>query len=162
MRDPNTPRSVSTRRSFMQKLLVAGGAAAAGSAGLARVIPALAGDPVSDFVNAAVGAERIGIAFYGNALGSGSPYSASGDAAVTSLLNSSHRGYFQAAFNQETSHLNTLLSLNADFPFHTFKFPAGTFATKAGMLAMGAALESIFIGAYLGAVNQAASATNAF
>src|SRR5215831_10485889 len=114
MRDLSTPESgrleqilktvdffkpVATRRSFMQKLLLAGGTVAAGTVGLSRVIPALA-DATTDFAAAAVGAERIGIAFYGNAIGSGSPYSAAGDAAVISLLNSSHRGYFRAAFNQ--------------------------------------------------------------
>jgi len=96
-------KPVATRRGFMQKLLLAGGAAAAGAAGLSKVMPALA-DTTTDFAAAAVGAERIGIAFYGNALGSGSPWSALGDPATTTLLNSSHRGYFQAAFNQETSH----------------------------------------------------------
>ena len=92
----------------------------------------------------------------------GSPWSAPGDAATSTLLNSSHRGYFQAAFNQETSHLATLRSLGVDFPAHRFKFPDGTFASKGPMLAMGAALESIFIGAYLGAVKQAASSSNPF
>lgn len=154
-------KPVATRRGFMQKLLLAGGAAAAGAAGLSKVIPALA-DATTDFAAAAVGAERIGIAFYGNALGSGSPWSAPGDPATSALLNSSHRGYFRAAFNQETSHLATLRSLGVDFAAHTFKFPDGTFSSKGSMLAMGAALESIFIGAYLGAVNQAASSGNAF
>jgi hypothetical protein len=148
-----------TRRGFMQKL-VAGGAAAAGATALGR-IPNVFADGATDFVTAAIGAERIGIAFYGNALGSGSPYSAPGDAAPSTLLNSSHRDYFRAAFNQETSHLSTLSSLGLpDFPFHTFRFPAGTFATKGAMLAMGAALESIFIGAYLGAVKQGAALGN--
>lgn len=154
-------KPVATRRGFMQKLLMAGGAAAAGAAGLSKVMPALA-DATGDFVNAAVGAERIGIAFYGNALGIVTPFSAPGDPAANTLLNSSHRGYFQAAHDQESSHLSTLLSLGADFPAHTFQFPPGTFATKTSMLAMGAALESIFIGAYLGAVKQAAATANAF
>jgi len=150
-------KPVATRRGFMQKLALAGGAAAAGAIGLGKVTNVFA-DSATDFVTAAVGAERIGIAFYGNAIGSGSLYSASGDAATNTLLNSSHRGYFQAAFNQETSHLATLRSLGLpDFPFHTFKFPAGTFGSKGSMLAMGAALESIFIGAYLGAVKQGAT-----
>jgi hypothetical protein len=154
-------KPVATRRSFMQKLAMAGGVAAAGTVGLGKLSAVLA-DGATDFVTAAIGAERIGIAFYGNALGSGSPYSAGDDPATTSLLNSSHRGYFRAAFNQETSHLAVLSSLGVpDFPFHTFKFPAGTFATKAGMLAMGASLEAIFIGAYLGAVKQAAGLGNA-
>ena len=153
-------KPVTTRRSFMQKLALASGAAAAGAVGLGKVTGVMA-DSATDFVTAAIGAERIGIAFYGNAIGSGSPYSAAGDPATSTLLNSSHRGYFSAAFNQETSHLKVLSSLGLpDFPFHTFKFPAGTFASKGSMLAMGASLEAIFIGAYLGAVKQGASAGN--
>lgn len=150
-----------SRREFMQKVALAGGAAAAGAMALGKISNVLA-DGATDFVTAAIGAERIGIAFYGNALGSGSPYSAGGDPATNTLLNSSHRGYFQAAFNQETSHLAVLQSLGLpDFPFHTFAFPAGTFASKESMLAMGASLEAIFIGAYLGAVKQGASLGNA-
>jgi len=153
-------KPVATRRSFMQKLMLAGGAAAAGAAGLGKVTNVFA-DSATDFVTAAIGAERIGIAFYGNALGSGSLYSAPGDPATSTLLNSSHRGYFQAAFNQETSHLGVLSSLGLpDFPFHTFQFPGGTFGSKESMLAMGASLEAIFIGAYLGAVKQGASLGN--
>jgi hypothetical protein len=153
-------KPVATRRSFMQKLLLSGGVVAAGAAGLGKVTNVFA-DGATDFVTAAIGAERIGIAFYGDALGSGSPYSAAGDPATTTLLNSSHREYFKAAFAQETSHLATLSSLGLpDFPFHIFKFPSGTFSTKAAMLAMGAALESIFIGAYLGAVKQGATLGN--
>ena len=90
----------STRRSFMQKLALASGVAVAGAAGVGRLTGVLA-DSATDFVTAAIGAERIGIAFYGNAVGSGSPYSAAGDPATSTLLNSSHRGYFMAAFNQE-------------------------------------------------------------
>lgn len=153
-------KPVASRRSFMQKMMLAGGAVAAGAVGLGKVTNVFA-DSATDFVTAAIGAERIGIAFYGNALGSGSPYSASGDPATSTLLNSSHRGYFQAAFNQETSHLGVLSSLGLpDFPFHTFRFPNGTFGNKESMLAMGAALEAIFIGAYLGAVKQGASLGN--
>ena len=149
-----------TRREFMHKVALAGGAAA-GSALVFSKITSVFADSATDFVTAAVGAERIGIAFYGNALGTGSPYSAAGDPATTALLNSSHRGYFQAALNQETSHLGVLSSLGLpDFPFHIFKFPADTFSTKESMLAMGAALEAIFIGAYLGAVKQGAALRN--
>ncbi len=151
-------KPATTRRGFMQKLLVAGGGAAAAAIGIGRVGDVLAsGSPVIDFVNAAVGAERIGIAFYGNALGSGSPYSVDGDPASRTLLNSSHRGYFQAAFNQETSHLATLVANGGAFPYGHFAFPAGTFASADSMLAMGQKLESIFIGAYLGAVQAGAA-----
>jgi len=154
-------KPVATRRGFMQKLMLVGGGAAAGAAGLGRVIGVFA-DAATDFVNAAVGAERIGIAFYGNALGAGSPYSMPGDAATRTLLNSSHRSYFQAAFNQESSHLTTLLGAGGSFPFAHFGFPAGTFGSPDSMLAMGMQLESIFIGAYLGAVKAAAGSGNAF
>ncbi|HKC20098.1 MAG TPA: hypothetical protein VKE27_10750, partial [Candidatus Dormibacteraeota bacterium] len=73
-------RPAATRRSFMQKLLLAGGGAAVAAAGAGRIGTVLAsGGAVVDFVNAAVGAERIGIAFYGNAIGSGSNFSVAGD-----------------------------------------------------------------------------------
>ena len=147
-----------TRRAFMQKLVLAGGTAAAAAAGLGRVTNVFASPgPVLDFVNAAVGAERIGIAFYGNALGSGSPYSVPGDPATHALLNSSHRGYFKAAFNQESSHLAALIANGGSFPFGHFGFPVATFDRTDSMLAMGSSLEAIFIGAYLGAVKAGAS-----
>ena len=149
-------KPVATRRGFMQKLLLVGGSAAVGAATLGKISNVFASGPI-DFVNAAVGAERIGIAFYGNALGSGSPYSIAGDLATTTLLNSSHRGYFRAAFNQESSHLAALTANGGTFPFGHFGFPAGTFASATSMLTMGSNLESIFIGAYLGAVKAGAS-----
>ena len=151
-------KPVATRRGFMQKLLLAGGGATLAAASLGSVGKVFASsNAVVDFVNAAVGAERIGIAFYGNALGSGSPYSVAADLATRTLLNSSHRSYFTAAFNQETSHLSALLANGGAFPFAHFGFPAGTFGAPGSMLAMGQNLESIFIGAYLGAVKAGAS-----
>jgi hypothetical protein len=150
-------KPATTRRMFMQKLALAGGGAAIAAASLGKVAGVFASsNPVLDFVNAAVGAERIGIAFYGNALGVGSPYSVAGDPAGHTLLNSSHRGYFRAAFNQESSHLGALIANGGSFPFSHFHFPAGTFDSPGTMLAMGQSLESIFIGAYLGAVKAGA------
>ena len=43
------------------------------------------------------------------------------------------------------------------FPFTTFAFPAGTFASANAMLAIGEQLERVFIGAYLGAVKTGAA-----
>src|SRR5258708_35108504 len=80
-----------------------------------------------------------------------------GDRAAQTLLNSSHRGYFMAAFNQESSHLAALIANGGRFPFGHFAFPAGTFDSAGNMLAMGQNLESIFIGAYLGAVKAGAA-----
>jgi Ferritin-like domain len=151
-------KPMATRRGFMQKLVLAGGGTAIAVASLGKVANVFASsNPVLDFVNAAVGAERIGIAFYGNALGKGSAYSVPGDPATNTLLNSSHRRYFQAAFNQESSHLATLMSKGGKFDFGHFGFPSGTFDSANPMLAMGQNLESIFIGAYLGAVKAGAT-----
>jgi len=156
----NRFKPVDSRRGFMQKLMVAGAGAAVAATSIGKVADVFAStdDSVLAFVNAAVGAERIGIAFYGNALGSGSPYSVATDPASNTLLNSSHREYFRAAFNQESSHLATLIANGGTFPYSHFSFPAGTFASKNSMLAMGSSLESIFIGAYLGAVKAGAAA----
>lgn len=162
-------RATSARRKFMQRILATGGGVALGGAMGTAVLSsnvklAHAADdpPVTDFGNAAVGAERIGIAFYNNALGHASPFSVPSDLAKGTLLNSAHRVYFQAAANQEDTHRTVLQSLGLDFPFHVFQFPAGTFASASSMLAFGEQLESIFIGAYLGAISVAASAANTF
>ena len=159
-------RSTSTRRKFMRRILATGGGVTLGGAvGIALLNHSLkparaAVDPVTDFGNAAVGAERIGIAFYNNALGQLSPFGVPSDLAKGTLLNSAHRIYFQAASNQEDAHRALLQGLGLNFPFSVFKFPAGTFASANAMLAFGEQLESIFIGAYLGAIKVAATATN--
>jgi Ferritin-like domain len=151
-------KSVSTRRTFMSRLMAAGGGAAVGGALMSRIQTAFASTDadVLNLGNAAVGAERIGIAFYSNALGIPTAFGVAADQAKGSLLNSAHRVYFNAALNQETSHLGTLQSLHLSFPFSEFSFPAGTFDNASNMLAFGEQLEDVFIGAYLGAVKAAA------
>ena len=152
-------KTVSSRRWFMSRVLAAGGGAAVGvglMGGIKSVFASTDGDVVN-FGNAAVGAERIGIAFYSHALGTPTEFGVPADAAKGSLLNSGHRVYFNAARNQETSHLGTLQSLGLSFPRSVFSFPAGTFDTASNMLAFGEELEDIFIGAYLGAVQAAAA-----
>ncbi len=152
-------KSVSTRRGFMSRLLAVGGGAAAGGALVSRIqsVFASSDSDVLNFGNAAVGAERIGIAFYSNALGTPTGFGVPADQAKGTLLNSGHRVYFDAARNQETSHLATLQSLGLTFPKSVFSFPAGTFDTAGSMLAFGEQLEDVFIGAYLGAVRTAAA-----
>ena len=147
----------STRRGFVKRAAVVGGGLAA--FGLTNVASASAAtdDDVLAFGNAAVGAERIAVAFYSNALGMSSPYGVAADLAKGNLLNQSHREYFTAALNQESSHLTTLEGLGLSFPYSTFAFPAGTFRSASSMLAMGEQLENVFIGAYLGAIKAAAS-----
>jgi Ferritin-like domain len=148
----------STRRSFVARGLVLGGGAAAFALFGDTAKASAAGDSdVVAFGNAAVGAERIAVAFYSDALGVSSQFGVPSDLAKGTLLNAAHREYFQAARNQEASHLATLLSLGLSFPFSTFAFPAGTFQSAPAMLAMGEKLENIFIGAYLGAIKVAAT-----
>lgn len=160
-------KSTTNRRTFMGRILAAGGGVALGGAVGASLLnrrPGIAhADAVMDFATAAIGAERIAVTFYDNALGIQSPYGVAADVAKGTLLNSSHREYFMAARNQEAEHLAVLQSLGVpDFPYHTFAFPAGTFGHATTMLAMGESLENIFIGAYLGAIKVAATETNAF
>jgi hypothetical protein len=155
------PRS--TRRKFLTAIAAGGAGAAAAAAGLSRVIPASADSgTVVGFGNAAVGAEKIAVAFYSNALGMTSPYGVPADLAKGTILNSAHRDYFGAARNQEANHLATLQGLGLSFSPNTFAFPAGTFASAPSMLAIGEALENIFIGAYLGAVQGAAALGTSF
>ena len=185
LRSSEFVQTTSTRRRFLRRLLATGGGVALGGvmggavlscdaassrateapvAGPTRSpvagVTSATDDPVTAFGNAAVGAERIGIAFYGNALGKGSPFSVASDVATGTLLNHAHREYFEAAGNQEETHRATLQSLGLDFPFRIFRFPPGTFDSASAMLAFGEQLESVFIGAYLGAIKVAAKATN--
>lgn len=164
-------RATSTRRTFMARLMAAGGGVALGAGvggGLlfrnsaSAVVHADGVDPVVAFGNAAVGAERIAVAFYANALGQTSAYGVVSDEAKGTLLNSQHREYFRAARQQEQDHQDTLVSLGLAFPYHVFGFPAGTFSSASAMLSFGEKLENIFIGAYLGAIKVAASETNTF
>jgi Ferritin-like domain len=147
-----------TRRGFVARgLALGGGAAAVALFGDTATAGAATDSDVIAFGNAAVGAERIAVAFYSNALGLASSFGVSADLAKGTLLNSAHREYFEAARNQEASHLATLLSLGLSFPFNRFAFPAGTFQSAPAMLAMGEQLENIFIGAYLGAIKVSAT-----
>ena len=163
-------RATSTRRTFMARLMAASGGVALGagvSSGLLAnrglgVAHAEGTDPVVAFGNAAVGAERIAVAFYANALGRTSPYGVESDVARRALLNEGDRAYFIAAQNEEQVHQDTLVKLGLDFPYHVFKFPDDTFESARAMLALGERLESIFIGAYLGAIKAAASEKNTF
>jgi hypothetical protein len=156
-------KPIATRRGFMQTLLLAGGTTAVAAASLGKVANVFASpDPVTAFGNAAVGAEKIAVAFYSHALGEISAFGVAADLAKGTLLNDAHRKYFTAARNQEANHLATLESLGLSFGAKTFAFPAGTFASAPSMLAMGESLENIFIGAYLGAIAVAAAAANTF
>jgi hypothetical protein len=149
---------LATRRAFVKRAaVVGGGVAGLGLFGLTGSAAAATDADVVQFGNAAVGAERIAVAFYSNALGDSSPFGVPGDVAKGTLLNAAHREYFEAGRNQETSHLAVLQSLGLNFPFSTFAFPPGSFASAKAMLALGEQLEDVFIGAYLGAIKTGAA-----
>lgn len=170
LRASKTFRSTSTRRKFMGRMLAAGGGVALGAGISSKLLlnnhPAIAhadaADPVTAFGNAAVGAERIAVAFYANALGNTSAYGVASDNAKGTLLSAGNRPYFSAAQSEEQVHQDTLVSLGLSFPYSVFQFPAGTFDSAKNMLAFGEQLESIFIGAYLGAIKAAATVNNDF
>lgn len=156
-------KPIASRRKFLTALAAGGAGVAAAATGLARAVPASADTgTVLGFGSAAVGAERIAVAFYSNALGVSSDFGVASDIAKGVLLNKAHRDYFTAARNQEANHLATLESLGLTFPASTFAFPAATFASAPAMLAIGEQLENIFIGAYLGAVQSAAALGTSF
>lgn len=62
--------------------------------------------------------------------------------------------YMEAARQNEQDHYDTLAGvLGADAPKNVkFTYPAGTFASAKSIAATGVALETAFVGAYLGAV----------
>src|SRR5579862_6265910 len=112
-----------SRRGFVGRAAIAGaGITGVGLLGFAPSAAAATDADVLDFGNAAVGAERIAVAFYSNALGVASEFGVPADLAKGTLLNSGHREYFEAARNQEASHLAVLESLGLTFPFTTFAF----------------------------------------
>ena len=151
---------VATRRGFVKRAVMLGGGMAAVGLFDAPTASAATDADVLAFGSAAVGAERIAVAFYSDALGLSSAFGVPADLAKGRLLNAAHREYFEAARNQESSHLATLESLGLTFPFSTFTFPPDTFESAPAMLAMGEQLENVFIGAYLGAIKAGASTSD--
>jgi rubrerythrin len=118
--------------------LVAGGAILG-----AAVAPALGATAASDVAIAklAATAELLAIDFYGRAIAQGG---FTGDVLA----------YMDAARQNEQDHYDTLAGvLGAEAPKGvTFTYPAGTFGSAKSIAATGVALETAFVGAYLGAV----------
>ena len=117
--------------------LVAGGSLLAASAG-----PALAqtgGDPA--IAGLAATAELLAIDFYGRAIRAGE-------------FRGEERDYLRAARVNERDHYRALAEiLGADAPKGLeFRFPRGTFRSRRAIARVGVALETAFVGAYLGAV----------
>src|SRR5260370_20278992 len=85
-------KPISTRRTFMSRLLAAGGGAAVGGALIGRGQAVLASThaDVLNFGHAAVGAERIRIAFFANALRAPTEVRVPAGQAKRHLLSSAH------------------------------------------------------------------------
>lgn len=133
-----------TRAQFLRRgatgglALVAGGSLLATTAG-----PALAaGDPSDvDIAKLAATAELLAVDFYTRCLDSG-------------VFGGRRERYLSGARANEMDHYQALAALiGADAPKGlTFRYPAGTFASRENASNTGIALETAFIGAYLGAI----------
>lgn len=117
--------------------LVAGGAVLAAATGTAR---AQSGGDV-EIATLAATAELLAIDFYGRGIARGN---FRGDVLA----------YMEAARANEQAHYDALAGvLGSAAPSGVkFTYPAGTFASAASIAATGAALETAFVGAYIGAV----------
>jgi rubrerythrin len=118
--------------------LVAGGSLLAAAAG-----PAL-GQATGDVAIAklAATAELLAIDVYGRAIRTG-------------FFTGDVLGYLQGARQNEQDHYDALAEvLGAEAPKGVrFRYPMGTFASAKSIAATGVALETAFVGAYLGAVD---------
>lgn len=118
--------------------LVAGGAVIAAATGTASA----ADEPSDvDIAKLAATAELLAIDFYGRAIKSG-------------VFGGRRERYLKGARDNEIDHYNALAGvIGADAPKGlTFKYPNGTFASREAASNLGIALETAFIGAYLGAI----------
>src|SRR3954471_18160093 len=134
-----------TRAQFLRRgatgglALVAGGSLLATTAG-----PALAAgtDPTDvEIAKLAATAELLAVDFYTRCLDSG-------------VFGGRRERYLSGARANEMDHYNALAGLiGADAPKGlTFRYPAATFASRENAANTGIALETAFIGAYLGAI----------
>jgi ferritin-like protein len=134
-----------TRAQFLRRgaagglALVAGGSVLATTAG-----PAMAadGDPSdADIAKLAATAELLAVDFYTRCIDSG-------------VFGGRRERYLSGARSNEMDHYNALAGLiGADAPKGLkFRYPAGTFASRENAARTGIALETAFIGAYLGAI----------
>ena len=151
------------RTGLSRAQLLAGGirggvALLAGGALLTFAGPVLAGveqpapPPEEDLalIRLAASAELLVGEFYSKAIASGH-------------FDKEERGYFRAARGNETAHYKALSDLlGATAPVaddFQFTLPAKSFASRRGVTQLGIALETAFVGTYLGAVNALQTAS---
>jgi rubrerythrin len=140
------PDSTNTRAAFLGRgargglALVAGGSVLAAATGNALGAPSrTTGD--ADIAKLAATAELLAIDFYSRALKS-------------RKFKGAELAYMAAALQNEKDHYKALAGvLKSAAPKHLmFTYPNGTFASAKSIGKLGQALETAFVGAYLGAV----------
>ena len=130
-----------TRAAFLSRgarggiALVAGGSVLAATAGSAFG----AGTADTDIAKLAATAELLAIDFYSKAIGS-------------KKFTGAEAAYMAAALQNEKDHYKALAGVlrSAAPKGITFAYPAGTFASAKSIGKLGQALETAFVGAYLG------------
>jgi hypothetical protein len=110
---------------------------------IAPVPPAACNDSSAALLSAAAVAEALGITFYEGVVRAG-----------FFDANDRRQWYLQAALDEERQHLAFLLANGAATPPTRFFFPATTFEHLASWVDLLDALENLFIGAYLVAMQQ--------
>jgi hypothetical protein len=147
---PNLSRARFLRRGATGGLVLAVGATALAAAACgddddtgATTAATTAAEPVDDVAIAtlAATAELLAIDFYGRGIDSG-------------FFRADQLAYMRAARRNEQDHYDALAEvLGADAPADlTFTYPDGTFASAKSIADTGSALETAFVGAYMGAI----------
>lgn len=150
MEHPNLSRARFLRRGAKGGLVLAVGATALAAAACgddddtgATTAATTAAEPVDDVAIAtlAATAELLAIDFYGRGIDSG-------------FFRADQLAYMRAARRNEQDHYDALAEvLGADAPADlTFTYPDGTFASAKSIADTGSALETAFVGAYMGAI----------
>lgn len=150
MEHPNLSRARFLRRGAKGGLVLVVGATALAAAACgddddtgATTAATTAAEPVDDVAIAtlAATAELLAIDFYGRGIDSG-------------FFRADQLAYMRAARRNEQDHYDALAEvLGADAPADlTFTYPDGTFASAKSIADTGSALETAFVGAYMGAI----------
>jgi hypothetical protein len=150
MEHPNLSRARFLRRGVKGGLVLAVGGTALAAAACgddddpaASTASSTAAEPVDDVAIAqlAATAELLAVDFYGQGIDSG-------------FFRADVLAYMKAARMNEQDHYDALAEvLGAEAPSGlTFVYPEGTFASAKSIADTGAALETAFVGAYMGAI----------
>lgn len=139
----------SNRSEFIARGAKGGLALVAGGSVLAEVTSLAVASGVSDvdIAKLAATAELLAINFYNRAIDSGK------------FRHTDNEPYLFEARNDEIAHYDALRGvLGSATPRDlSFKYPAGTFSSSMRIAKVGVALETAFVGAYLGAVTALSS-----